>query len=87
MTGDGNPHNVRLSALQHAEELLEIEREQMLHAEQRTLITLINPGEADDYEIEHYIAEVTVCERELEARYQSAFNKLTFEVAECERLG
>jgi hypothetical protein len=77
----------RLSALEHAEALLEQERYRLLTGEREMLFNLINPGCADpDCSCcDHLVADAGEQERWLDARYRSAFNKLLFEVAEVEK--
>ncbi|HKP93446.1 MAG TPA: hypothetical protein VJS88_06085, partial [Chthoniobacterales bacterium] len=88
-----DPVSTRLESIDHARDLLDQERRRLLQGEQDILLQLINPGcdDADcsscsDYDLDAVIARAQECERRLDGRYRSAFNKLLFEVAECERV-
>jgi len=79
--------DLRICALDHARDLVDQERSRLLQAEQEILLNLINPR-CDDPDCsccDQAIEEASERERFLDARYRSAFNKLLFEVSECER--
>jgi hypothetical protein len=82
-----NPAETRLCALDHARALLDQERSRLLQGEAQMLYTLINPR-CDDPDCscccEQAIEDAGEFERWLDGRYRSAFNKLLFEVSECE---
>lgn len=85
-------NNLRLQALDHAQELLEAKRRCVAilgRAVDRELGELVDANfegdENDIYEAEMRLeyAELALCHEE--RRYLSAFSKLAFEVADCDR--
>lgn len=83
-------HRLQLAALDHAQALLEREDAHAHEVEERMCLTLINLAEqgidAESDDCDAIIDEYDRILRERRGRYQSAFNKLAFEIGEIDRL-